>query len=62
MRTALTEVAEISRRIDELEARYDAGFQEVFDAIRSLMQLPGAPQRPIGFIAPSRGTRKRETS
>jgi hypothetical protein len=43
------EHAELARRIDALEARYDKSFKVVFDAIRALMEPPGKPSRPIGF-------------
>lgn len=39
----------ISRKLDELEQRYDAQFKVVFDAIRALMTPPGPPRRRIGF-------------
>jgi hypothetical protein len=44
--------AELSRRLDELEAKYDEQFRVVFDAIRELMepteQDEGRP--PIGYV------------
>jgi hypothetical protein len=43
------EHAELARRIDALEARYNKSFKVVFDAIRALMEPPGKPTRPIGF-------------
>ena len=43
------EHAELARRIDELEARYDESFKVVFDAIRALMEPPATVSRPIGF-------------
>jgi hypothetical protein len=54
MRTALIEYADLSRRIDELEARYDDQFKQVFGAIRALIALPPEQQRPIGFIEASK--------
>ena len=51
MRAALAEYAELSRRIDDLEARHDQRFKQVFEAIRALIAPPGRPARPIGFIA-----------
>jgi hypothetical protein len=39
----------LTRRLDELESKYDAQFKEVFAAIRGLMQSPPAPRRSIGF-------------
>ena len=43
------EHAELARRIDELEARYDDSFKVVFDAIRALMESPAPVSRSIGF-------------
>jgi hypothetical protein len=60
MRAALREYAELSRRIDELEARYDHRFQQVFDAIRALIAIPDKAIRPIGFITAGRGRRRKE--
>ena len=53
MRAALTEYADLSRRIDDLAATYDDQFQQVFQAIRGLMAVSTRPQRAIGFIATS---------
>jgi hypothetical protein len=39
----------LSRRLDELESKYDAQFKDVFTAIRSLMAFPEEPRRRIGF-------------
>src|SRR4029078_1472432 len=50
MRTAAIGYADLSRRIDEPETRYDGEFQQVFVAIRALIALPPKPQRSIGFI------------
>jgi len=50
LRGMLASHADLARKLDELERRYDARFRTVFAAIRELMQ-PGpqpAPQR-IGF-------------
>ena len=42
--------AELSRRLDELEQKYDSQFKGVFDAIRGLMEPPSeSPQGRIGF-------------
>jgi hypothetical protein len=43
-------VAELRRKVDALEQRYDAQFRIVFDAIRELMAPPAAGEkRRIGF-------------
>jgi hypothetical protein len=39
----LAEHAELARKLDELERRYDAQFASVFQAIRRLMEPPPAP-------------------
>lgn len=41
--------ADLRERLDELEARYDAQFKVVFDAIRSLMEPSPLESRRIGF-------------
>ena len=44
--------ADLSRRLDKLEAKYDRQFKVVFDAIRELMTPPEPPRkRQIGFLA-----------
>jgi len=49
LRQMLASNAELSRRLDELESKYDRQFKIVFDAIRQLMSPPVAPQKQIGF-------------
>lgn len=41
--------ADLSRRLDRLEKKYDTRFQVVFAAIRQLMNPPAPPRRQIGF-------------
>ena len=49
LRRILSSHAELARKLDALEKRYDAQFKEVFEAIRQLM-APVEPKRhPIGF-------------
>ncbi len=43
--------AELARKIDEMERKYDSQFKAVFDAIRQLMSPPPTPRRQIGFHA-----------
>ncbi len=43
---------DLSRRLDDLEKKYDGQFRVIFDVIRELMRppkLPAAPKRKIGF-------------
>jgi hypothetical protein len=49
LRRSLAGHAELSRRLDEMENKYDAQFKVVFDAIRQLMALPEKARRSIGF-------------
>jgi len=44
--------AELARRLDVLESKYDREFRVVFDAIRELMAPPQpGPKRRIGFVS-----------
>ena len=52
LRLILASNKELARRLDELEAKTDAKFKAVFEAIRQLMAPPEKPKRPIGFITP----------
>src|SRR5262245_53326804 len=54
MGTVLMGYADLSRRIDELEDKYDGRFQQVFEAIRALIVIPSTSRRRIGFIGTSR--------
>ena len=50
LRELLASNADLSRRLDELEAKYDEQFKIVFDAIRQLMKpAPEKKRRKIGF-------------
>lgn len=50
LRQILSSHAELARKLDSLERRYDAQFKAVFDAIRQLMTPPESPKRRrIGF-------------
>ncbi len=49
MREMLGAHAELARKIDEMETKYDSQFKVVFDALRQLMAPPQVPRRPIGF-------------
>lgn len=50
LRQMLASNAELARKLDALQKRYDDQFQIVFDAIRQLMSPPEAkPKRRIGF-------------
>ena len=49
LRQMLASNAEFSRRLDELESKYDKQFKVVFDAIRHLMAAPVRKRKEIGF-------------
>ncbi len=49
IRQWLASNAELSKRLVELENKYDKQFKIVFDAIRELMIPPEKPKREIGF-------------
>ena len=50
LREALASNVELSRRLDELESKYDKQFKVIFDAIRELMVVPSRSRaKQIGF-------------
>jgi len=49
LRQMLASNAELARKLDALEKKYDAQFKIVFDAIRQLMEPPEKPRKKIGF-------------
>ena len=52
LRKVLEENADLSRKLAELEKKYDVQFKAVFDAIRELMRPRDEdPRRPIGFAS-----------
>jgi hypothetical protein len=61
LRQMLASHAELARRLDELEKKYDGQFRGVFDAIRQLMApSPPSTKRAIGFhVRHSPGDRSR---
>ncbi len=58
LRRILASHAELARKLDALERKYDAQFKVVFDAIRQLMTPPSPKHRPIGFRAGDPGDDK----
>ena len=50
LRRILASNAELARKLDALEQKYDAQLKIVFDAIRQLMRPPEPKKRPIGFL------------
>jgi hypothetical protein len=49
LRQLLTSNAELARRLEELESKYDKQFKIVFDAIRHSMAKPVKDRKEIGF-------------
>jgi hypothetical protein len=50
LRRILASHADLARKLDALEKKYDTQFRVVFDAIRELMKPPETKKRPIGFL------------
>lgn len=50
LRQLLSSNAELARKLEALEKKYDAQFKIVFDAIRELMTPPEKNKRKIGFL------------
>ncbi|OGP91583.1 MAG: DNA-binding protein [Deltaproteobacteria bacterium RBG_16_47_11] len=50
LRQMLASHADLARKLEDLERKYDRQFGIVFDVIRQLMQPPDPPRRPIGFL------------
>jgi hypothetical protein len=50
LRRILASHADLARKLDSLEKKYDTQFRVVFDAIRELMKPPETKKRPIGFL------------
>jgi ORF6N domain len=49
LRQMIASNAELARKLDALEKKYDAQFKVVFDVIRQLMTPPETKKRKIGF-------------
>jgi hypothetical protein len=49
LRQMLISNAELARKLNALEKKYDAQFKVVFDAMRELMTPPDKPRRRIGY-------------
>lgn len=54
LRRFLQETSELSRKLADLEKKYDGQFRVVFEAIQELMEPPVEPRRKIGFRPKSR--------
>ena len=51
LREMISKRGDLTKRLDELESRYDAKFRTVFEAIRALLNEEIKPRRRIGFRA-----------
>ena len=49
LRQLLSSNAELARKLEAMEKKYDAQFKVVFDAIRQLMSPPETKRKEIGF-------------
>jgi hypothetical protein len=49
LRRMLQGNADLARKLDALESKYDGQFRAVFEAIRALMNPPDRPRRRIGY-------------
>ncbi len=56
LRQLLASSADLARKVEALEKKYDANFKIVFDEIKKLMLPPVLPKSKIGFI----GTKKKK--
>jgi len=57
LRLLLATNAELARKLEALERKYDAQFKVVFDAIRQLMKPPEPKKRKFGFIVSERAAK-----
>ena len=55
LRHILSSHADLARKLEALEKKYDKQFRVVFDALREMMKPPEPPQKKIGF-----GVRERQ--
>lgn len=49
LRKSLTAHADLARKLETMEKKYDSQFKVVFEAIRRLMAPPETQKRKIGF-------------
>ena len=57
LRQLLASNAQLARKLEALEKKYDAQFKVVFEAIRQLMTPPEPRKRGIGFIVKERAAK-----
>jgi hypothetical protein len=61
MREMLQSHAELKRKIDAMEKKYDSQFRVVFEAIKQLMEPPATPKKVYGFRAAKNGNGSTKT-
>jgi hypothetical protein len=61
IRQWLASNAALSRRLDQMEKKFDHRFKIVFDAIREMTEPDVAPRREIGFHVPALSKANRKT-
>lgn len=63
LRQMMSSHADLARKLEALEQKYDSQFKVIFDAIRQLMAPADTPPKNIGFhaIQDERGRRKAST-
>ncbi len=57
LRQRLASNAQLSRKLDTLEQKYDAQFKIAFQVIRELMTPPEPNKRKIGFLVKEKSAR-----
>ena len=50
LRRMAAEHSDLTRRIDELEKRFDSSFKAVFEAIRTLIVIDSTPKKRVGYL------------
>jgi hypothetical protein len=54
LREMIASHKDLTKKLNELEKKYDGQFQIVFEAIRQLIEVEEKPKRKIGYIYPVR--------
>jgi hypothetical protein len=54
LREMIASHKDLTKKLNELEKKYDGQFQIVFEAIRQLIEVEESPKRKIGYISESR--------
>lgn len=59
LREMISSHKDLAKKLDELEKKYDAQFQVVFDALRQLMTSPVPGKKKIGFLVREKSAKYR---